>query len=53
MKAYSADMKARTLITLIVAILLGAAAAVATYQTTHGHAPAHAANDDEDPGLIP
>ena len=39
---------------MIVAVLLGLAASVATYVTVNGrhHAPV-SSNDDQDPGLIP
>ena len=48
-------MNKRTIALLIVAILAGVAAAVATYGLVGQHPAAHraAASDDSDPGLIP
>jgi hypothetical protein len=49
-------MKARTIAALILALALGAAASVATWQLQRdaaGHHHVATNSDDEDPGLIP
>ena len=47
-------MKARTIVRLVIALLAGVAAAVATLQlTVHSHGVATHQKDDEDTGLTP
>jgi hypothetical protein len=48
-------LRARTVIALIVATLLGVGAAIATYHLVNVHELRHSAasHDDLDPGLIP
>lgn len=48
-------MKTRTLSALILAVLLGGAAAVATYDLVRRGGPSHTpvTHDDQDPGLTP
>lgn len=44
-------LRPRILIALVLAVALGAGAAIATYHLVHDPAPA--SRDDSDPGLIP
>ena len=47
------QVRTRTIITMIVAVLLGVVASVATYDLIANSRHAPVSHDDQDPGLIP